>query len=156
MDTFYLASAWRGEGSVLAKLGEYNQSLEAFNKSIELGSWKTFEAWTAEGDVFRDMGKYNESLKAYEKAVQTSPSNYSKIKAWIGKGNTLVRMGKHDEAVTAYESAIKDCDESLKQYPLDGEVLYYKGMALKATGRQAEADAAFTKAKELGYVSQLQ
>ena len=151
LDTFYLASAWRGEGSVLAKLGEYNQSLEAFNKSIKLGSWKSFEAWTAEGDALKDARRYNESLKAYDKAIEIAPNNYSKIKAWIGKGNALDKVSRHNDAVAAYNEDINNCNESLKQYSLDGEVWYYKGTALKALGMQTEADAAFAKAKELGY-----
>lgn len=151
IDTFYLASAWQGEGRVLAKLGEYNKSLNAFNKSIVLGSSNAFEAWIAEGDTLRDMGQYNETLKAYDKAIETSPSNYSKIKAWIGKGEAFDKMSRHDEAAAAYREAINDCDESLKLYSLDGEVWYYKGTALKALGRQAEADAANARAKELGY-----
>jgi Flp pilus assembly protein TadD len=35
--------------------------------------------------------------------------------------------------------------------PMSGPTLYKKGTALKALGRNAEADAAYSKAKELGY-----
>ncbi len=52
--------------------------------------------------------------------------------------------GKYNEAVKAY-------DASIRLDPNDAAVWNNKGMALKALGRTTEANAAFAKAKELGY-----
>jgi Tetratricopeptide repeat. len=61
---------------------------------------------------------------------------------WSNKGGALNGQGKYDEA-------IKACDEAIRLDPNISEAWYNKGIALKALGRTAEADAAFAKAKEL-------
>lgn len=53
-------------------------------------------------------------------------------------------MGKKDEAIQAYDKAI-ELDPKYA-YPWNG-----KGNALKSLGHTAEANAAFKKAKELGF-----
>jgi Flp pilus assembly protein TadD len=49
------------------------------------------------------------------------------------------------------EDAIKAYDEAIKLDPNDGLTWNNKGEALKSLGRTTEANAAFAKAKELGY-----
>ncbi len=150
IDRFYLASGWRGKGNALAKLGKYNEALEAFNKSIELSPKHAFRAWIDRGKVLQDIGRYEESLEAYNKAIETAPVETS-YKALIGKGSVLDKMIKHDEAIKAYNEALRINEMILEEYPLDGEVWYYKGLALRALGYNSEAKEAFAKANELGY-----
>jgi Flp pilus assembly protein TadD len=66
--------------------------------------------------------------------------------AYEGKGAALFKIGKDDDAVIAYDRAIE-------LFPLEasGPTWYKKSIALKALGRTLEADAAFEKAKKLGY-----
>jgi protein O-GlcNAc transferase len=54
-------------------------------------------------------------------------------------------LGKHDEAIRAYDKAIE-----LK--PDLAEAWIGKSMVLRSQERTIEADAAFAKAKELGYM----
>jgi tetratricopeptide (TPR) repeat protein len=53
-------------------------------------------------------------------------------------------QGKYDEAILCYDEAIR-LDPNLVQE------WYNKGVALEALGKTTEANAAFAKAKELGY-----
>ena len=62
--------------------------------------------------------------------------------AWYNKGSVLYNLGKYDEALVALEEAI-----SLD--PKDATARNNKGFALKALGRNTEADAAFARANEL-------
>jgi len=55
-------------------------------------------------------------------------------------------LGKYDEAIKAY-------DEAIRTDPNDAVAWNNKGAVLEAVGRTTEADAAFAKAKELGYNS---
>lgn len=60
--------------------------------------------------------------------------------------NRLESQGK-------YEEAIKALDEAIKLDPKYAASWYNKGLALHALGRNTEAEAAFSKAKELGFKS---
>lgn len=53
-------------------------------------------------------------------------------------------QGKYEEAIQCYDIAIM-------LNPNFGQAYYDKALALKALGRITEADAAFAKAKDLGY-----
>jgi Flp pilus assembly protein TadD len=63
---------------------------------------------------------------------------------WCIKGNALGKQVKHDEAIKAY-------DEAIRLNPKLAAAWNGKGCALRSLGRFADADAAFAKAKELGY-----
>ena len=63
---------------------------------------------------------------------------------WCNRGLALGKQVKYDEAIKAYEGAIKLNPESAPAW-------YNKGNALESLGRTTEANAAFAKAKELGY-----
>ena len=63
---------------------------------------------------------------------------------WCIKGNALGKQVKHDEAIKAY-------DEAIRLNPKLAAAWNGKGCALRSLGRFADADAAFVKAKELGY-----
>jgi len=151
IDRFYSAWSWRGMGSALAGLGRYNESLQAFNKSREVYPKGAFQAWGDEGDAFRDLGRYEQAIAAYNKSIEMAPSEFVSAKAKIGKGQALDKMGKHDEAIKAYEDAVDDLDKTLQQSAFDAQSWYLKGTALKAWGRQAEAEEAYARAEELGY-----
>lgn len=156
----WLARGWRGIGKALVKLGDYNESLQAFDKAIELDTQLAHFAWGEKGDALRDMGKYDDALKAYDKALEMYPEfAQSQIaQAWKGKGDVFIKLNKRDEAlkaygeaIKAYDGAIKSKDKAIEPYPLDAEFWYGRGIALKVLGRSSEADTAFAKAKELGY-----
>ena len=61
----------------------------------------------------------------------------------------LYKLGKCNEAIVAFDKTIE------LENPHNVEVIpsawNNKGLALKSLGRTAEANAAFSKAKELGY-----
>ena len=54
-------------------------------------------------------------------------------------GNTFARIGQLDRAITLYQGALK-----LK--PKDAEVHYRLGLALRETGREAQAEFEFARA----------
>jgi tetratricopeptide (TPR) repeat protein len=64
--------AWYNKGEALYNLSKYNESLEAYNKAIELNQ-SYAAAWSRKGAALRGLGKYNESLKAYDRAIELDP-----------------------------------------------------------------------------------
>lgn len=148
-DNESLSNAWSGKGTVLAKLGRFNESIDAFDKAIELSPQTAAFVWLSKGDAFNESGRYEEAVKAYDKVVELNPDSMKALSAhaYGSKGDALSAWGKYDEAVKAYDNAIE-------QYPLEpmgAQTWYKKGLALEVLGRQAEAEAAYSKARELGY-----
>ena len=164
-DTRNLALAWDGRANTLTGMGntlddtgrrdeakaKREEALNDYGKAIELDrNFTGLEARLYSAGILADLGRYNESLAAYDKAIETKP-NYppgdnSMYVAMIltDKGNVLEKIGNHEDALKAFDKAIE-------LFPEDAEAWKGKGDSFKALGRQAEADAAYAKAKELGY-----
>lgn len=89
-----------------------------------------------------------ESVEVLNRAIELDPMNEE---AWTYKASVLdTRLNKSAEALLAYDKAIEQCPlDAMK--PMGAETWYKKGIALQALGHTSEADAAFAKAKELGY-----
>ena len=98
-----------------------------------------FECWANKGAALLVLGKYNESLQAYNKAIAI---NSNDAVAWNGK--VLYLAGKYEDALTALNRAIE-----IK--PKVAGYWYYKSLALKSLHQDAVAEAALSKAEELGY-----
>lgn len=84
---------------------------------------------------------HGEAIKAYDEAIEINPQYED---AWDNKGMALSDQKKYDEAIQCFDNAT-EIDS------LDAAAWYNKGVALNKLGRTAESDAAFAKAKELGY-----
>ena len=63
---------------------------------------------------------------------------------WLKKGQELTANRSYEEAIMAYDIAIQMNPENVRAW-------YDKGNTLKVLGCTTEADAAFAKARELGY-----
>ena len=151
--------AWNWKGMVLdSRLKRYDEALAAYNKAIEIGgtdvgdNFLLSNAWKGKGYDLAMLGRYNESAAAFDKAIELSKGDITitqayEAQAYQDKGSALFELGKYDEAVSAYDKAI----ELFPSEQMTGSSWYKKCVALKAQGKQSEADAAFAKAKELGY-----
>lgn len=147
-DNETLSNAWNGKGAALAKLGRLNESMDAFDKAIELSPQTAAFVWLSKGDVFNESGRYDEAVEAYDKVVELNSSMKALIAhAYDSKGDALSAWGRYDEAVKAYDNAI----EQYSVEPMGAQTWYKKGLALEALGRKNEANVAFSKAEELGY-----
>ena len=66
-----LANAWRGWGNALASLEKYNESLQAFNRALELYPMHADAgiacAQKGRGDSLTKLGKPQEALKFWGK-----------------------------------------------------------------------------------------
>jgi tetratricopeptide (TPR) repeat protein len=133
-------TAWKNKGNVLYSLGRYNESLEALDKAIEIVPEYGL-AWYSKGLTLYELGRYEESIQAYDKALETFPDNAG---IWYNKGNALEAQGEYDAAVDGYDYAIK-LDPSL------AEAWHGKGLAFEKLGLDTSADAAFNRARQLGY-----
>jgi len=144
---------WSGKAYALYALGRYNESINAFDIALEMMP-EFPDIWDWKGNALFQIGRYEEAIKAYDKAIALNPKDGS---AWNGKGMVLYNMGRYEEAIEDYDRAIKFAPfnvtplADLYAKNLSATAWTGKGNALKALGRQSEMEAAYSKAKELGY-----
>jgi len=160
-DTRNLALAWDGRAVALSNIsnaledaGRQNEAkasreeaLESYDNAIELDpNFTGLEAQLNKADVLAELGRYNESLDAFDKLIETLPANETLYAAMVleDKGNVLEMMGDYEGAIIAF-------DRALELDPSNMYAMQEKGVALQSLGRISEAEAAFAKAKELGY-----
>lgn len=115
-------------------------AIAALNKIIKTNP-KDAWAWFTKGRVLDEAGRYDESLSAYNESLKLDPY-FSPL--WAQKFVVFYELKKYDSALEAIEKAIQ-------LEPNTGLFWWGKGSVLKTLGRTSEADAAFAKAKELGY-----
>jgi tetratricopeptide (TPR) repeat protein len=140
--------AWINKANVLYRLNRTSESSQAYRKALEIAD-NMIEAdprnatlWLEKGILLNNVGDIEEAVAALDNASKIDPKDDM---AWKMKGVLLARdLQRYDDAVEAYDAA-------LQINPEDGEVWNLKGDALKSLGRQAEAEAAYSKARERGY-----
>jgi len=106
-------------------MGNFDQSIRLFKKSIELDPLNPF-AYRELGRVLFFAGQLEESLKMYNKVLEISPDTTS---VHLGISSVYVLQGNFDEALRAIEK------EKLEGYRYCGEAI-----AFYALGRQLESD----------------
>lgn len=89
--------AWFEKGSLLFQLKHYEDSLNAFNKVIELDP-KYPDVWDYKSQCLVQLGRYKEALEA----VGPEPT----AQAWYGIGRNLEGPSSYEEAGEAFNRAI--------------------------------------------------
>ncbi len=97
------AEAYCNQGVAYSNLGEYNKSMNAHKRAIELNS-KLSQSWNAIGQLLVD--NFEDPLNAIDfldKAIELT--NGEDTHAWVNKGNALMRLGKYEEANICWDTA---------------------------------------------------
>ncbi len=134
------AEDWNNKGFAFSDQGKYDEAVQAFDNAIEIDP-RLAEAWNNKGIALYMQGKYDEAMQAFDKAIEANPQY---AEAWNNKGYAFFAQGKYDEAVQAF-SNVTEID------PQYAPAWNNKGAALNKLNRTAEANAAISKAKALGY-----
>ncbi|NMB85952.1 MAG: tetratricopeptide repeat protein [Methanothrix sp.] len=146
------ANAWHGKGVALIHLGRYEESqnlgtadeitglydeaLKSINRAIEIDP-NTPGARENKASLLEIMGRHEEARK-------TANTTQDLAQVLYNRAGLLANQGKEDEALEALDKAIE-------LNPKHADAWHDKGMILEVLGRNSEADAAYDKAKELGY-----
>lgn len=85
----------------------------------------------------------HDAIQVLDQAIQLDPQNAD---AWSEKGYALTELGKYDEAMQVL-------DQAIQLDPQNAEAWGYKSYTLELHIKTAEAEAAYTKANELGNAS---
>lgn len=163
---------WVERGSVLSKLGRFNDVLDSAEKALKVNP-DFYPALVLKGNALRVTGKADEALQAYNKALEIRPEDYLTLH---NRGTLLAEKGDFAQAIKAFDKAleirssfspawvdrgmafsqnnqqkeaIESFDKALSYAPKDAQALVGKGISLSALNRNEEALAAFEKAKEI-------
>ncbi len=80
----------------------YNESLEAYNRSLRMDP-SSKVSWMGKGEVLFRMERYTEALAAFQKVIKLDPSEES---AYFWMGNSQLRSGDFQGAIDSYEKAL--------------------------------------------------
>jgi tetratricopeptide (TPR) repeat protein len=121
-------------------LGKYDEAIKAYDEAIRLDP-EDAAAWNNKGNALDELGRYEEAIKSYNRAAELS-EDYSENR--LRKGNSHYDAGRYLAAIKYYDAIIKDDPE-------DEYAWYNKANALRMLHRNSEAEAAYKRARELGY-----
>jgi len=168
-DSYY---AFTARGNTKAKLKDYKDAIEDYNKAISLDP-KYAEVYSDRGRAYNNLKNFDAALLDYSKAIELSPK-FSE--AFNGRGAVLASRGRLDEALSdlnfaikinpkftdAYNNrgsakvdkgdvkgAIEDYSRAISLNPGYEEAYTNRGAALTLIGKMDEALADFNKAIQI-------
>jgi len=132
------AEYWYNKGLAFFNLSRYDESLQCYDKAIQLEP-NNAVYWNKKGSALFRLSRYNEALQCYDKAIQLEPN---KAVYWNNKGYVLSKLSRDNEALQCYDKAIQL--EPNKAVYWDN-----KGNALRNLSRYNEALQCSDKAIQL-------
>jgi len=106
------ANVWYYTGWVLYKVGNFEKSLEASEKAIELNSEFLENAWYNKGDALFSLGRYEQALEAFNKAIELKTDIDD---VWYKKALIFSLLGDKKNALKDLSKAISLSDSYKEQ-----------------------------------------
>lgn len=97
------ATEWFDVGISLYNQDRYNDSIQAYDKVIEIDP-QNAAAWNNKGIDLGMLAKYDEAIKAFDMATMI---NSSYAEAWYNKGAVHDLQGDYSSAILDYSRAIE-------------------------------------------------
>ncbi len=95
------AQTWLNLGTVLYGLGQHQNAIEAFQKSLAIGP-ELADCWNDMGETWRDQGNMDEAVKCYKKALNIEPNHG---RALYNMGEYLALADKQDQALEYFQAS---------------------------------------------------
>jgi tetratricopeptide (TPR) repeat protein len=119
---------WFMKGFALCNQEKYSESLDAYNKALELDP-KDFEAWNNKGIDLGLLGRNDEALEAFKNAVAL---NESYAEAWYNMGVIYDFKGYYYTAVQAYKKATQinpSYQKALERRSVDTDIVMSRSLS---------------------------
>ena len=129
------APVWSNMGTVLSKLGRFEEALESYAKALAIKP-DYAEALNNRGNVLRELGRLQEALESYNRALAVNPDHAD---AACNRGIVLRDLGRPGEALESYARAL-----TIK--PAHAEAACNRGIALQDLKRLGEALESYARA----------
>jgi len=105
-------------GLALQALGDFENSIKAFDKSIELQN-KNFEALFNKANSLSELGRYGEALDFYNKSIE---QNSEFAPAYNNRGNVLQELNNLDNALDDFHKATQISSNYAQAYANMGNI----------------------------------
>jgi tetratricopeptide (TPR) repeat protein len=142
---------WMDKGHLLMTMGRSNESLEAFDRAIELTpaneTSKRAYFWRVKALALDGIERPKVAADAYNETIRLYEMKPEEPNAWTSRGYILLRMGRYDESAAALDRAIELIPDGDKE-----TIAFFwlkKAFALDAMNRSEEAGVAYEKVIEL-------
>lgn len=134
-------------------LGNYREALDAFSRAVdEDKNYPSARFMKLLLNAFLGLDRPELALNASDEALQLVDKYDALKQRYMNSAFTVVR-GIALSSLGRYLDALKCFDDAIEHDPEDAFIWNRKHLALKALGRDSEAEAASAKADELGYVA---
>lgn len=100
--SIYDAVALTTQARTLFSAGMYNESLEAYNRSLRMDP-SSKSSWMGKGEALFRMERYTEAYAAFQRVVKLDPSEEA---AYFWMGNSQLRSGDFQGAIASYDRAL--------------------------------------------------
>lgn len=127
-------------GLTLTRLGEFPEAIAALEKALQLDASKQYVHYHL-GLAYSLAGRHSDALPQFEAAAQFDPD---KAPTSFYLGQTLYELKRYSKALPHFERAMT-LDPSLTP-----NAQYYRGLALYASERDAQAQEAFQAVLQSG------
>lgn len=141
-----LAQAYIVRANIHNQLGNYNESIEDVNASLDLSvSASNSDAWTIRGISYLNQGVYKSALEDFEISIRIEPDNPANH---FYKAATLRKLQQYQEAIEGFNLAI-DLD------PDYDWAYFHRGLVYQEIGDLNSASTDLKKALEVSGDEQL-
>lgn len=107
---------WFGKANDLIQQGKLEESIEYFDKAIELNPTESL-LWYMKGRLLIDLNRCDEAIELLDKSFDLNPLQ---IRSLCTKGIAYEKLGKYDEAMACYDEAIILEPDDVNAYGLKG------------------------------------
>ena len=130
-------------GESYFKTGDYEKSLEAHIKAVELDP-ELFRSWVTIGVCYRKLGDTKQALESYSKALLYDPMNGDSVGLYISLGAIYISNGKPF-------SAIEYLEKAAAIYPEHAAAHAYLAIAYAMAYENEKSEEELLLAEALGY-----
>jgi tetratricopeptide (TPR) repeat protein len=131
---------YNGLGMAYREIGDFPQSLTNHKKAIELNPTR-YDYYWERGVTHQRMTDYESSIRDFETCIERNPS----------AANCYNGLGMNYRDKTEFGRALTYHNKAIELKPNQPDFYWERGITYEKMGEQANADADFVKARQLGF-----
>ncbi len=134
----HFAEAFNNRGIALADLGQWQQSIQDYDRAINLEP-RFSDAFNNRGSAYANLGEMQKAIQNFDQAVKLNPSN---AVFYFNRGTGYANLGQ-------FETACRDLDKAIELDPKDISVRTSRGIVLFKSDLYQEAISDFDQVIDL-------